>query len=83
MKTTEIGYINRNNQINQGRTEEPGTDHGQWFYKLKCQNCGHIYKANGTDIFQRKCPNCQGVLVGKKDGIHCLNCDYHKELEEK
>lgn len=60
MKTTEIGYINRNNQINQGRTEEPGTDHGQWFYKMKCQNCGHIYKANGTDIFQRKCPNCQG-----------------------
>ena len=60
MKTTETGYINRNNQINQGRTDEPGTDNGQWFYRMKCQNCGHTYKANGTDIFQRKCPNCQG-----------------------
>lgn len=60
MKTTEAGYVNRNNQINQGRTNEPGTDNGQWFYTMQCQNCGYIYKANGTDIFQRKCPNCQG-----------------------
>lgn len=60
MKTTEVGYINRNGQINLGRTDERGTDHGQWFYKMECQKCGHIYKANGTDIWRRKCPKCQG-----------------------
>lgn len=60
MKSTENGYVNRNNQINKGRTNEPGTDNGQWFYQMQCMNCGHTYKANGTDIFQRKCPKCQG-----------------------
>lgn len=59
-KTTEKGYVNRNNQVNHGKTEEPGTDNAQWFYKMQCMNCGHIYKANGSDIFQRKCPKCQG-----------------------
>jgi hypothetical protein len=60
MKSTETGYINRNNQVNQGKTKEMGTDHGQWFYAMLCGNCGYKYKSNGTDIFQRKCPNCQG-----------------------
>ena len=59
-KTTEKGYVNRNQQENLGRTSEPGTDHCQWFYQMKCLHCGHLYKANGTDIFQRKCPKCQG-----------------------
>jgi hypothetical protein len=38
-----------------------GTDHGQFSYKLEClePDCGHEYGANGTDIFQRKCPRCQ------------------------
>ena len=60
LKTTEPGYVNRNGQENMGKTMEMGTDHGQWFYKMKCQKCCHIYKANGSDIFQRKCPRCQG-----------------------
>ena len=60
MKTTEQGYVNRNNQVNMGKTEEPGTDNMQWFYNMQCLNCGYSYKANGTDIFQRKCPKCQG-----------------------
>lgn len=25
-------YVNKNKQMNVGRTEEQGTDHGQWFY---------------------------------------------------
>lgn len=59
-RTTDIGYINKNNQKNLEKTNEPGTDHGQWFYRMECQKCGHKYKANGADIWQRKCPNCQG-----------------------
>ena len=60
MSSTEIGYINKNNQKNIGKTNEPGTGYMQWFYNMECLNCGHIYKANGHDIWLRKCPSCQG-----------------------
>jgi hypothetical protein len=59
-KTTEIGYINKNKQINLGGTAEPGTDHLQWLYLMECKICNFNYKANGSDIWQRKCPKCQG-----------------------
>ena len=42
-KTTEIGYINKNNQRNAGKTNMHGTDHGQYFYAMECLNCGHKY----------------------------------------
>lgn len=60
MSTTEIGYINKNNQKNNGRTDKPGTDYGQWFYEMECLECGHKYYANGSNIYEKKCPNCQG-----------------------
>lgn len=65
-KTTKIGYVNRNNQINLGTRGIKGTDHGQVSYKLLCQqpSCGHEYGANGSDVFQRKCPRCQGGAEG-------------------
>lgn len=59
MNTTEVGYINRNNQKNNGRTDIPGTDFGQWFYDMECLNCGHTYHANGSNIYEKKCPKCQ------------------------
>lgn len=58
--STAVGYINRNNQINLGRTQERGTDHGQWLYRMRCEHCQTEYNANGSDIFQKKCPACQG-----------------------
>lgn len=60
LKSTDVGYINKNNQKNNGKSDERGSDHGQWFYNMECLNCGHVYKANGSDIWLRKCPNCQG-----------------------
>ena len=60
MKSTVVGYVNRNNQRNNGCTHEVGTDNNQKFYAMECLNCGHHYRANGTDIWQRKCPKCQG-----------------------
>ena len=65
-KTTQIGYVNRNNQKNLGTRGVKGTDHGQYSYKLECLEncCGLEYGANGTDIFQRKCPRCQGGNEG-------------------
>ena len=54
------GYINKNNQKNNGITPHEGTDNNQHFYEMECLNCGHKYYANGSDIWQRKCPVCQG-----------------------
>ncbi len=58
--TTDMGYLNKNNQRNMGKTEERGTDYMQYLYKMKCEHCTHEYFANGSDIFQKKCPACQG-----------------------
>ena len=59
-KSTETGYINKHNQRNNDCTYSHGTDYNQKFYSMECLSCGHKYKANGTDIWQRKCPQCQG-----------------------
>jgi hypothetical protein len=59
--TTELGYRNRNDQVVTRATGLPGNDHNQYIYMLRCDRdgCGHEYGANGSDIFQRKCPRCQ------------------------
>jgi hypothetical protein len=62
--TTEPGYRNRNGQVVIRSTHLAGTDHYQYVYVLRCGNCGHEYGANGSDIFQRRCPNCQGGAPG-------------------
>jgi hypothetical protein len=62
--TTVPGYINRNGQRVVQATESPGTDHNQRVYLLHCGHCGTEYGANGTDIFQHLCPNCQGGAPG-------------------
>ena len=56
------GYRNRNRQVVVRPTRLAGTDHIQ--YVLRCGVCGHEYRANGSDIFQRKCPNCQSSASG-------------------
>ncbi len=33
---------------------------------MECLNCGYKYYANGSDIWLRKCPQCQSM---KKSGI--------------
>jgi hypothetical protein len=62
--TTAPGYVNRNSQQVVRRTDLRGTDHGQYVYVLKCQKCGLSYGANGSDIFQRRCPYCQNGAQG-------------------
>jgi hypothetical protein len=66
MATTDVGYINKNGQEVVRQTQEPGNDHLQYVYVLRCTrpSCGHVYGANGSDIWQRKCPNCQGGMPG-------------------
>ena len=63
-KTTDPGYKNKNGQIVVRKMSVKGTDHNAYVYELKCTNCGHRYGANGTDIWQRKCPKCDGGMPG-------------------
>jgi hypothetical protein len=62
--TTRIGYRNRNHQTVVKRTDLPGTDHLQRVYVLQCEDCATRYGANGSDIFERRCPTCQGGRPG-------------------
>jgi hypothetical protein len=62
--TTVPGYTNRNGQTVLHRTELPGSDHLQYVYVLRCGNCGEEYGANGSDIWQRRCPCCGGGREG-------------------
>jgi hypothetical protein len=62
--TTVPGFENLNNQVVVRATEIPGNDHMQYVYVLKCGYCEHEYGANGSDIFQRRCPNCQDGMAG-------------------
>jgi hypothetical protein len=66
MHSTECGYLNRNEQLVIRPTGMPGNDHLQYIYVLRCTRpgCGHEYGANGSDIFQRKCPACEGGAPG-------------------
>ena len=62
--TTETGYMNRNGQVVVRKTGLMGNDHNQYVYVLKCSKCLEMYGANGSDIFQRKCPKCGGGQPG-------------------
>ena len=58
-ETTQPGFENRNSQVNLGPLGLAGTDHNQQLYRLQCQHCKEEYAANGSDVFERKCPACQ------------------------
>jgi hypothetical protein len=58
-KTTDAGYVNKHDQENLGSTGRP-RHHNQTIYKIRCRVCGHVYGANGADIFQKKCPDVPG-----------------------
>jgi hypothetical protein len=64
--TTRAGYGNENGQKNLGRAEpkQTGTDNEQYVHVMNCTRCGLVYGANGSDIFQRKCPACQDGAKG-------------------
>ena len=63
-ESTEIGYLNPNCQQCCGHCEVKGTDHGQYAYKTECTICGYVYGTNGTDMYERRCPECQGGATG-------------------
>ncbi len=62
--SVQLGAVNRNGQRCLGTLFVPGTDKNAYVYKLECTLCGLSYGANSGDVFQRKCPNCQGGAPG-------------------
>lgn len=61
LHSTDIGYINEPyKQEVIRRTDKIGTDHCSKIYIMRCTHCNTEYEANSTDLFQKKCPNCQG-----------------------
>lgn len=62
--TVKKGKINKNQQRCCGTLGVPGTDHNAVAYKMECMLCGFVYGANSGDVFERKCPNCQGGKPG-------------------
>lgn len=58
MKSTDAGYINKNNQKNLGYRGISETHYNQRFFEMECLDCGHKYMANGCDVWLRKCPRC-------------------------
>jgi hypothetical protein len=56
---TSIGYRNREGQLVIRKTEREGTAPGQRVFILHCTVCDHEYGADGCDIYDRLCPNCQ------------------------
>lgn len=62
MKTTDVGYINRNNQKNLGYKGVSETHISAKSYEMECLDCGHKYLSNGCDIWLRKCPKCGATI---------------------
>jgi hypothetical protein len=56
---TSIGYRNREGQLVIRKTEREGNAPGQRVFILHCTVCDHEYGADGCDIYDRLCPNCQ------------------------
>jgi hypothetical protein len=62
--SVKIGYVNPNGQRCCGHRGVLGTDHMQLAYKVECTKCGYVYGANGSDMHERRCPECQGGAPG-------------------
>lgn len=63
-ETVGIGYLNPRGQQCCGHCGVPGTDHGQYAYKTECTICGYVYGTNGSDMHERRSPECQRGAPG-------------------
>jgi hypothetical protein len=66
LKPTELGYVSRNDQCVIRDETIQRDDRRLKIYVLRCLNpdCRNEYGATGSEVHQRKCPNCQGGRPG-------------------
>ncbi|MCJ2035750.1 hypothetical protein [Methylobacterium sp. J-068] len=62
--TTELGYVNVNDQMVLRNTGGTGTDHARTGYVMRCLECEHEYGADGADIPACHCPACDSGRLG-------------------
>jgi hypothetical protein len=60
------GKVNPNRQRCRGTLGVPGEDGKSLVYKMECGLCGFAYGAEGGDVPDRRCPNCQGGPPGAR-----------------
>ena len=63
-ESVQIGKINQNCQLCCGHRGVKGTDYNAYAYMVVCLICANVYGANGTDMFERRCPECQNGAKG-------------------
>ena len=63
-ESVRVGYVNPHGQKCCGHCGVHGTDHLQYAYKTECTLCGFVYGANGSDMHERRCPECQNGRPG-------------------
>ena len=59
------GFINKYGQVLIHNILKPGSDRIVTGHELGCSKCGHPYSVSGIDIFERECPKCQLVPLGR------------------
>ena len=60
------GDLNSRQQLVIGNTQLRSTTRdNQRVWEIECQHCKFRYGANGCDLHERKCPNCQGGKPGE------------------
>ena len=83
MKTTDAGYINKNNQKNLGFKGISETHYNQRFFEMECLDCGHRYPANGCDVWLRKCPACQSKTRNTNNNQTTQNTQAKRKISDK
>ena len=58
--STELGYVNRNDQMVLRKPGRPGNDRIQEAYVMRCLECQHEYEATESDTPVCHCPSCDG-----------------------
>jgi hypothetical protein len=53
------GNLNRNQQLLVAQTAWQGSESRHYIWVMQCMPCGHMYGADASEFFQRKCPACQ------------------------
>ena len=61
---TPIDFINRNGQRVIAAIQLPGNTPPHRLYVLRCGHCANEYGASGPDVWERRCPSCQGGEPG-------------------
>ncbi len=62
--STRTGTVNKHGQMVMGTRGIAGSEHLQRAFKMFCTHCYLNYGANGSDVWLRKCPRCQGGAPG-------------------